>query len=82
MKPRIVALTLLSAVLLSAADFKAGLDAYKAGDYATALREWQPLAEKGDAHAQYNLALLYDSLGRSRDAIRHMAQYRRLVRAK
>lgn len=41
------------------ADFQAGLKAYQKGDYATALREWQPLAEKGDANAEYNLGLLY-----------------------
>ena len=31
------------------ADFQKGLDAYNAGDYATALREWTPLAKQGDA---------------------------------
>lgn len=54
----------LSFICLSApawADFKAGIDAHQRGDYATALREWQPLAEQGDALAQYNLGLLYDN---------------------
>lgn len=32
------------------------------------------------ADGHYNLALLYNELGMQRDAIRHMAQYRRLVR--
>ena len=41
------------------ANYKAGLEAYERGDYATALREWRPLAEQGDASAQYNLGLLY-----------------------
>jgi len=41
------------------ADFKAGEKAYQRGDYATALREWQPLAKQGHAVAQYNLGLLY-----------------------
>ena len=36
-----------------------GLDAAQKGDFATALREWTPLAEKGDAIAQYNLGLMY-----------------------
>src|ERR1700681_1269719 len=45
---------------LAAADFKAGLEAFQRGDYATALHEWQPLAEKGDANGQYNLGLLYN----------------------
>ena len=42
-----------------AADFDSGLKAYNAADYATALKEWQPLAEQGAPHAQYNLGLMY-----------------------
>ncbi len=34
--------------------------AYQRGDYATAVREWRPLAEQGNASAQYNLGLMYD----------------------
>ena len=52
----------LSVVYLAApawADFKAGEKAHHRGDYATALREWQPLAKQGQAVAQYNLGLLY-----------------------
>lgn len=52
----------LSIVCLAApawADFKAGENAYHRGDYATALREWQPLAKQGHVVAQYNLGLLY-----------------------
>ena len=41
------------------ADFNAGEKAYHRGDYATALREWRPLAEQGHAAAQYSLGLLY-----------------------
>ena len=41
------------------ADFQAGMDAYRHGDYARALREWRPLAEQGDADAQYRLGVLY-----------------------
>lgn len=33
------------------ADFQAGLDAVERGDYDTALKEWRPLAEQGDATA-------------------------------
>ncbi|MCH8098520.1 MAG: sel1 repeat family protein [Proteobacteria bacterium] len=36
-----------------------GVVAYNRGDYATALREWRPLAEQGDAEAQFNLGLMY-----------------------
>ncbi len=42
------------------ADFQAGLDASKRGDFTTALREWKPLAEAGNADAQYNLGYLYE----------------------
>ncbi|MBZ5582718.1 MAG: metallophosphoesterase [Acidobacteriia bacterium] len=43
----------------AAADFKTGLDAYNRGDFAAAVREWQPIARSGDPNAQYNLGLLY-----------------------
>ena len=41
-------------------DYQKGLAAAQSGDYATALREWTPLAEQGDANAQYNLGVMYD----------------------
>lgn len=44
---------------LAAADVDAGFAAYKSGDYETALKEWQPLAEAGDARAQFGLGALY-----------------------
>ena len=40
-------------------DFQKGFSAYQSGDYATALREWTPLAKQGDAFAQYNLGVMY-----------------------
>ena len=40
-------------------DFQKGVDAYDKGDYATALKEFMPLAEQGDASAQYNLGQIY-----------------------
>ncbi len=42
-----------------AADFEAGWQAYKRGDYATALKEFRALAEQGDADAQFNLGVMY-----------------------
>ena len=41
------------------ADFQKGLTAHESGDYATALREWKPLAEQGDSDAQFNLGQMY-----------------------
>ena len=60
-----VILCLTLAVLLGSAgegwsaDFQKGLDAYNKRDYATALREWKPLAEQGNTDAQYNLGVMY-----------------------
>lgn len=45
------------------ADVKAGVDAWQQGDYAKAVAEWGPLAEQGDADAQFNLGQAY-KLGR------------------
>ena len=47
--------------LLAAADYESGYAAYWRGDYWTAYREWRPLAEQGDAQAQYNLGMMYES---------------------
>jgi TPR repeat protein len=45
--------------------------AIKRRDYATALRIVRPLAERGDANAQYNLGVFYDNgLGVPQDRIR------------
>jgi TPR repeat protein len=41
-------------------DFSAGLKAFERDDYATALNVWRPLAEKGDAAAQYSIGFMYD----------------------
>ncbi len=46
-----------------AADVKAGVDAWSAGDYTTAVSEWQGPARNGDADAIFNLAQAY-RLGR------------------
>jgi TPR repeat protein len=60
-----------------AADFKTGLDAYNRGDYGAAIREWTPLADQGDPHAQYNLGLMYArGLGVAEDYDRAIAWYR------
>ena len=43
------------------ADFDQGFAAYESGDYATALREWTPLAKQGNARAQHKLGVIYDN---------------------
>ena len=65
MKNLTLTICLTLAVLLGSlvtgcgADFDKGLDAAQSGDFATALREWKPLAEQGNASAQFNLGLMY-----------------------
>ena len=70
MRPLIAALLLLLALPVRAdftlgltapawAGFDEGVAAYQRGDYAAALREWRPLAEHGDAEAQFRLGQMY-----------------------
>lgn len=57
----------IAALLISGpmarADVKTGVDAWAQGDFAKAVAEWRPLAEGGDADAQFNLGQAY-KLGR------------------
>ena len=55
----IILFTLTSNVVWSA-DYNKGWDAYDSGDYATALREFKPLAEQGDDDAQFYMGLMYE----------------------
>ena len=63
MKTLIIIPVLLFSLFLGAssysADFNKGLTAAQSGDFATALKEWKPLAEEGNAVAQNNLGLMY-----------------------
>lgn len=43
------------------ADFNTGLAAFEKGDFAIAIEEWTPLAEKGDMAAQFNLGVIYQN---------------------
>jgi TPR repeat protein len=47
------------------ADFQDGKDAYDRSDYETALKEWRPLAEQGNAEAQFRMGRLYDYVQQS-----------------
>ena len=56
----VLLLTLLVGNPAFSADFQKGMDAFDREDYATALREWKPLAEQGYALAQNNLGVMYE----------------------
>jgi hypothetical protein len=52
-------LTLLVAYPAFPADFHKGMDAFEKGDYATALKIWEPIAKEGDTSAQFQLGNMY-----------------------
>jgi TPR repeat protein len=58
-------LAVVGALLFSAGSAWADLEdagaAYDRGDYETAIREYRPLAEKGEASAQVQLGWLYET---------------------
>ena len=56
---RWVCLVLCVAAVPAMADFQAGQGAYLRRDYATAMKEWRPLAENRDAESQFNVGLMY-----------------------
>ncbi|MET1111358.1 MAG: SPOR domain-containing protein [Allosphingosinicella sp.] len=55
------------------ADVKAGIDRWHRGDFAGAVAQWRPLAEAGNADAQFNLGQAY-KLGRGVPANAGLAQ--------
>ena len=62
MKPKIFLFSLMLSISFigsTLAESNDGWDAYKKGNYKAALNEWLPLAEKGAAEAQFNLAGMY-----------------------
>ena len=66
MSPRYLVVAVLAAAMaapLSAQSVKAGIDAWQRADYSAAVAIWRPLAEGGDADAQFNLGQAY-RLGR------------------
>src|SRR3954452_24105895 len=66
MSPKYLVAAVLAAALtapLPAQSVKAGIDAWQKSDYTHAVSIWRPLAEGGDADAQFNLGQAY-RLGR------------------
>ncbi len=47
--------------LFGSTQFENGYAAFERRDYTTAMRLWRPLADQGDAEAQYYVGFLYDS---------------------
>jgi TPR repeat protein len=51
---------LLTGAVATASEFDVGMEAYRDGDYQTAWKLWQPLAEQGSTDAQYGLAIMLE----------------------
>jgi TPR repeat protein len=49
------------AVPAAAGPIEDGEAAYQSGNYSVALRLWRPLAERGEAAAQFNLGVMYNN---------------------
>src|SRR4029434_8202086 len=56
----LLALCVLSYGNVAIAGLNEGLDALRKNDYANAVKELRPLAERGDAEAQYRIGLMYE----------------------
>lgn len=55
----LVSLLVLLAMRAALADFDSGCAAFDRGDYQTARKEWEPLAQQGHAQAQFRLGCLH-----------------------
>src|SRR3954453_9751662 len=66
MSPKYLVAAVIAAFVaapVAAQSVKAGIDAWQRAEYANAVAIWRPLAESGDADAQFNLGQAY-RLGR------------------
>ncbi|APG63146.1 hypothetical protein LPB140_10495 [Sphingorhabdus lutea] len=72
-----IAVLTLNPLPVLAQNVEVGVEAYNKGDYAEAFREFEPLAEQGDARAQYNLGFMYsDGQGVAQDYAMAVKYYR------
>ena len=82
MNRRLLSSILLLTIMVSTsgsfgANFEMGRKALNQGDYATALKEWNSLAEQGDARAQTVMGLMYtNGIGAPRDDVEAVKWFR------
>ena len=79
--PRLTALLAMSALSYcgaAVAGLDEGLDALRRNDFTTAAKELRPLAERGDAEAQYRIGLMYEfGKGYPQDKAQGVAWFRK-----
>lgn len=82
MKKSVFTVLLLSSILF-ANDYNKGVDAYKSGDFETALLLWRPYAETGNSSAQYSIAtIFYEGKGVEQDYQNALYWYRKAAEQK
>ena len=67
-------LLIFHSTLTHAASYQTGLDAYKQGHYAEAMKHWKPLAKQGISETVYNLGPI-NSSHLVREQLNAMAQF-------
>ena len=76
--PLFAILILFAGAPALAQNFNKGVAAFQSGDYATAIKNWLPLAEKDDAEAQRNVGILFQQgLGVPQSNVEAAKWYRR-----
>ena len=76
--PLIALVLLMGATLAAHAGFDQATAAFDKGDYATALKELKPLAEKGDARSQYAMGVMAENgFGMPKDLAQAATWYRK-----
>lgn len=69
---------LVVALPATAQDQQKAQAAFERSDYAVALKEWRPLAKRGNASSQFNLGLMYENgLGVPQDHVQAVTWYRK-----
>ena len=73
----VILVALAAAAPAARADFRDGVKAFRAAEYALAHAEWMPLAEAGNPPAQYNVGILFQyGLGVAKDFAEAARWYR------
>ncbi len=64
--------------LHAANNYNKGVDAYKARDYKTAVKLWEPYAKDGNVDAQYSIAtIFYEGKGVKKNYLKALYWYKR-----
>ena len=71
----ILVLAVICSSVVRAGDLEDGMEAYRKGEEAKALKLIQPLAMQGDADAQYTIGLIHGLTGHKKETGRHWPKH-------